>query len=185
MVDPAVRLFIGIPLEGPANDVLAALADGYAHTGWRTVPRGTLHVTLRFLGDTPAALVPALGEAVTRVAASAPGPFRVDLGTLTGLPRPSAARVLAARADADGAALAALGRALDAALGPFAIAPERRPYFAHVTLARSGPVPRPVTERPIAATFTAARVVLWQSRLERSGARYVERASARLGETPS
>jgi 2'-5' RNA ligase len=176
-----LRLFIGVPVGEPARGALARLAAGLRAAGWRPATEAALHVTVRFLGDTPATLVPALGRAVTEAARACPGPFPVSLGAVVGLPRAERARVAAVRADVGAEDLGRLAGALDRALAPLGIARDGRPFLAHVTVARSGPRPRRVPEGRADAAFRAERLVLWESRLGRPHARYVERSACPLG----
>lgn len=63
--DTSVRLFLGL---WPASDVLRAIEDHAAAWDWPAQARRTrperLHATLHFLGERPAAEVPALREAL-------------------------------------------------------------------------------------------------------------------------
>jgi 2'-5' RNA ligase len=74
--------------------------------------------------------------------------------------------------------LAAIARAVGEVLTPIGYAPEDRPFRAHLTVARLG---RPADVTPalaalgddlVGGVWAAAEVVLYQSRLTRSGAEY-------------
>ena len=84
-----------------------------------------------------------------------------------------------------GGGLAALQSDLSARLAEGGwYVPERRPYMAHVTVAR---VRRGATLRPMALpsppphAFTASRITLFRSRLSAAGARYEALAGVGLG----
>lgn len=178
--DGALRLFFGVPLAPEARRRLADAGRRLAASGWRPADEVALHVTLRFLGDTAAALLPDLAAA-TRTAAAAEEPFDVHLVSLAGIPDARRARVAAARAEEGAGQLRRLAAAVAEALRPLGIAPERRPFLAHVTVARSGAVERPLRPLPLDVSFRAERLVLWQSRLARPHAVYEAWAEAPLG----
>ncbi|WP_373692398.1 RNA 2',3'-cyclic phosphodiesterase [Cohnella silvisoli] len=113
-------------------------AAGFRFRGW-THP-ADLHVTLHFLGDTPATRVRDIGALAAEVAAAA-APFALALTEAGTFGPPSAPRVLwcgLAEPAAPGGALAALHAALGARLAASGFATEARPFRAHVTLARGG-----------------------------------------------
>jgi 2'-5' RNA ligase len=137
------RLFIGLKLSEAAKEYVASLMDnlsaaGLSFRGW-THP-SDLHVTLHFLGDTPASRVQEIGVLAAEVAA-ATAPFALALTGAGTFGPPSAPRVLwcgLAEPAAPGGALAALHAALGARLAASGFATEARPFRAHVTLARGG-----------------------------------------------
>ncbi|HEV2473838.1 MAG TPA: RNA 2',3'-cyclic phosphodiesterase [Chthonomonadales bacterium] len=92
------------------------------------------HVTLRFLGDTPAARVGEAAQAAHSAAESA-GSLQIEIAGLTWLPPGRRPRVLCAtlKAQADIARLAAN---LETRLRVLGFAPEHKPFRAHVTLGR-------------------------------------------------
>jgi 2'-5' RNA ligase len=94
-----------------------------------------LHLTLRFLGDTPVGKVPVLIEVLSAVARGA-SPFLVRPGRLGGFPDLEGPRVLFLEMSRGREGLLGLGEAIDQALrgGEF---PERAERFhPHLTLAR-------------------------------------------------
>jgi RNA 2',3'-cyclic 3'-phosphodiesterase len=179
----ALRLFFGVPLGPEARRALVAAGRRLTATGWRPSAEAALHVTLRFLGDTAPALLPALTAATAAVARAEP-PFEVHLVTVTGLPDARHARVAAALVDQGAEPLRRLSEALGQALEPLGFRPERRPLLAHITLARSGPTPRTLTPLALDVAFRAERVVLWESFLGPPHARYEVRAEAALAPSP-
>jgi 2'-5' RNA ligase len=170
------RLFVA--LELPAS-VRAQLARWSGAPNLRTLPLRlidpeSLHVTLCFLGQRPVAEVGEIARACRELAAL-PAPA-LSLGTQLWLPRLRAPRVLAVDlADASGAAAAiqsSLAEALQA--GGF-YQPEKRPFLAHVTVARvrSGERLRPPElPGPEPQSFTADIVTLFASRLGSGPAQY-------------
>ncbi len=130
-----MRLFVGLPVPpSPAYaqataDVLDVARDA------RPVPAGSQHVTLRFLGEMaePDGVVAALDRALAGRPAL---PCVVEgLGTFPGgFPADKRARVVWAGLRAPG--VEALADAVVQATARFGEPPERRPFVAHVTLAR-------------------------------------------------
>jgi 2'-5' RNA ligase len=133
------------------------------------------HVTVKFLGRTYPRLVDWVHEACA-AAASAVRPFRVELRGLGVFPRPTRARVLWVGLDDDGGGLTALAGALDRELEREFPA-EKRPFSAHLTVARLNP-PSPVDPDelekavPDPAGFRVGELVLYRSHLSPKGARY-------------
>jgi RNA 2',3'-cyclic 3'-phosphodiesterase len=148
---------------------------------WRPVDESSFHVTLAFLGHRIEGDV----ERVADVLRSLPPwePLSLELADGLLLP-PRRARVLTvALADPD-AALGPLQGAVSAGLADAGLyEPERRPFRAHVTVARlrSGArAPRGLESSPEQLAFTAGAVTLYRSRLARGGAVY-EPLFARAG----
>ena len=134
-----IRAFIAIDLP---PDVKRALADAAATLNGR-VPRGTvrwvrpeqMHLTLRFLGDTPADRLPALAAALDTLAAGH-APFVLRLTELGCFPNTRRPRVVWVGLGGAEAKLTALVAALEAALRPLGWPPEDKPFRAHLTLGR-------------------------------------------------
>ena len=203
-----MRLFVAAELPESVKAALAAAqerlrsgrpgsrAEGRANRsrGLRPIrwtrPEG-LHVTLRFLGETDAAAVAGLREALARAAGRA-SPLSLRLGGLGCFPPSGPARVLWAGLEGDLDRLAALAAALESAAVSCGFPPERRPFRGHVTLARleggaegaalrrriAGPGEDGTTggerflEPPVPSVFPLTEVVLFESRLGSGGARY-------------
>jgi 2'-5' RNA ligase len=134
-----IRAFIAVDLP-PA--VKAALTDVAATLGGR-VPRGAvrwvrpeqMHLTLRFLADTPADRLPALAAALDTLAAGH-APFALHLTDVGCFPNDRRPRVVWVGLGGEEAKLIALVAALEAALHPLGWPPEDRPFRAHLTLGR-------------------------------------------------
>jgi len=80
----SLRLFIAIELPGEVRETLGRLQHELQRRGLeklRWVRPESIHLTLKFLGETPVKKVPAIQEALTRAA----GPGRPDQVTLGGL----------------------------------------------------------------------------------------------------
>jgi 2'-5' RNA ligase len=135
MAEPTtIRTFIAVALQCPPR--LAVLLEELAKLGRavRAVSVDHLHLTLRFLGETPLAQVAALGEAMRRAASeteSAVGAL-AGIGAFPNEHRPSVVWVAVEPAEM----LCALERRLAASLDEEGWAPEPRPFHPHVTVAR-------------------------------------------------
>lgn len=142
--------------------------------GTRRLTAESMHVTLCFLGDQEAARAPAIAAAV-RGALGSGAPVRLALSDPLWLPhrRP---RVCAVRlVDVDGALAAVQSRVAEALVEGGWYEPERRPFLAHVTLARigrDGPSQPSSPPPPPAVRFAAEAVILYRSHTEPGGARY-------------
>jgi RNA 2',3'-cyclic 3'-phosphodiesterase len=177
-----VRLFVAVDLPDPTRRALAGWAAARADeiAGLRLVPERSLHVTLCFLGWRPASDAGHVG----RVALAAAGPVgEVEPTAGAWLPerRP---RVLAVDLDDSGGRLAALqARVSEALAAETGNQPEKRPFRAHVTVARvrRGERVRPVAlPDPPAGRFAPSALTLYRSVLQRSGAEYEPLARVEL-----
>ncbi|HEY3524475.1 MAG TPA: RNA 2',3'-cyclic phosphodiesterase [Candidatus Limnocylindrales bacterium] len=185
------RLFVAIPVPSAVGERVATAAEqlpASVRTSLRWLPSEALHVTLRFLGATPRALIPGIGEAVRAPAADQEAfPLWID-GPALVLARSG---VLALRL-ADAEPLIRLRDQLDATLERIGVAREGRPFRAHVTVARSRGrqrVDRSVTDVVAAAVagtgWRAEEVVLFESHLGPAGARHDRMVVAALGPRPA
>jgi 2'-5' RNA ligase len=175
MQDERVRLFVALELPEPVRDALITWRDRALGRGRELRPLGaeSLHATLCFLGWRSESEVEAIAAACAVLSAeSAP---HLLLGEPRWLP-PRRPRVLAIELlDPVGAltrAQALLSEVL--AAGGWYL-PEKRPYLAHVTVARAARgvrAPRAPLPTLPSLEFRAQRVTLFRSRLFRSGARY-------------
>jgi 2'-5' RNA ligase len=141
----------------------------------RPVSVEALHVTLVFLGYLPE-------KEIERVAATAFGPLdglpaaRLTVREVRGVP-PRAPRLFALDLDDEGGCASAVQAAASDALAAAKLyRPEKRPFWPHITLARTkrGERRPPALEgpRPPSEPFEAAVVTLYRSHLSPRGARY-------------
>lgn len=138
-----IRAFIAIDLppevKAELGRVAEALGAGLPRGAVRWVRPAQMHLTLRFLGDTPADRLPDVGRALDAVAA-AQAPFALRLNGVGCFPNRRAPRVvwvgLAAPDGGESAPLLALKAALDEELTPLGWPPEEKPFRAHLTLGR-------------------------------------------------
>lgn len=153
-------------------------------------PEG-MHLTLKFLGATPASQVPLIVERLQAELAPL-APFTLRLGGFHAFPSLHVPRVLFVEVDGDRAALFSCQAAVEAALRPLGYPSEERPYVPHLTLARVGERVGLVDKRllgevvsrakpPPALPFAVESVHLMQSELHPTGARYTRLATVPLG----
>jgi 2'-5' RNA ligase len=168
------RLFVALDLPEPARAALARFRDAAADPAvWRPLPETSFHVTLAFLGHREAADVERAGAVLRELPAHAAP--ELAFGDALLLP-PRRARVVAVALADPGGALAALQADVSAALAAAGLyEPERRPFRAHVTVARLRPgarAPRRLEPAPERLGFTSGPVTLYRSRIGRGGAVY-------------
>jgi RNA 2',3'-cyclic 3'-phosphodiesterase len=181
-----VRLFAALELPPKVRQELVRWRERAPGTGvpprLRWVTPASLHVTLCFLGWRPVEQISSIAEACAVAAAC--GPAQLTLADPVWLP-PRRPRVLAVELRDEGDGLARVQERLSKALEAGGwYEPEKRPFRAHVTVARvpkGGHVGRVALPAPAPMRFTGRQVTLFRSRLSTGGARYEPLASVALG----
>ncbi len=184
-----MRLFAAVPL--PADAAAAASELLPEHPALRRVRPEHMHLTLAFLGETPAGRLAEAADAIAR-GARGHGRFRMRLDALGRFPPAGPPRVVWLGAGAGRDALVALGRDVRGALAERGLPFDEKPLQAHVTLARvresAGPDDARAIARAVAGAVAAPldvpvdEVVLFESLIGSGGPRYTRRATAALGE---
>jgi 2'-5' RNA ligase len=191
--EPAVlRLFVAVELPASVRQRLADVAEelrgmGLARLRWARPEN--IHVTLKFLGETPAERRPQIEEAL-RAAAEGVAPHELTLGELGKFGGRQNPRVLWVDVRGDVDALKALQKRVDARIAPLGFPADERPFAAHLTLAR---VPQDLARkvaRPLAEAIEAVKVpdtpipvreiVLMRSELRREGPVYTRLCGVEL-----
>ena len=187
-----MRCFVAVDVAPEVRAVIVraqtALRAAAPRADVRWTAPAAFHLTLKFLGAVADERVPAVVAAVGRAIAGAE-PLALAAGGLGAFPSRARARVVWAGIAVGGESVAALASAIDAAVGPLGFPAEMRPFHAHVTIGR---VRSPRGARELAAAlehratdsfgaWTAAEVVLYESRLRPTGAEYARVADYRLG----
>jgi len=136
MTDAQIRLFVALELPASVRAALREIASRLrpaagSDVRW-TDPNG-IHLTLKFIGEVPAAQLEPVRRALAAVRDAQPieAVFR-GLGWFPSARRP---RVFWAGVEA-GVELAALAARIESALEPLGIARESREFHPHLTLAR-------------------------------------------------
>ncbi|WP_068773366.1 RNA 2',3'-cyclic phosphodiesterase [Paenibacillus sp. FJAT-26967] len=139
------RLFVAVPLAESAKLLVGGWRQELESSGLRFqkwLHSADYHITLKFIGNTPASTLPELAPLLAGAASSHP-PLRLSAaGTGTFGPK-DAPSILWAGVQGDLDALQALQRDVEAACASLGFEPEDRPYRPHITLARrySGGLP--------------------------------------------
>ena len=184
------RLFVAVEIPPGIKEELTRLQHGFRDLRGRITwvrPQG-MHVTLKFLGATPARRIPALVRALEEAAGSCPA-FDVRLAGAGVFPGPSRPRVLWVGVDLGAEALVALASAVERCLERIGVAPEGRPFRPHVTLGRIKELADPAElvrraaslEGRTAGEMHVGEIHLMESRLDPGGAVYTSLARAALG----
>ncbi len=175
-----VRLFYALSPDAAARDAIAVLARDVARRSGGRAPRPeNAHLTLAFLGDVAPDRVDALAV-IGAAAARAVAPFALTLDRLGGFRDGGIAWLGAERAPAP---LAELARRLGEGLAADGFRVERRPFAAHVTLARKCRAP-PKRERVAAVTWHVDALSLVASQPAAGGSRYHTLTEWTLGPAP-
>ena len=179
MTEPRpLRLFVAVSVPLHLLEAVAAATEQLHQTlpGGRWSPPENQHVTLKFLGSTPAENLEEIAAAIGLVAASFDA-ASLRLAGLGTFPSRRRARVLWVGLDDEAGLLASLAAALDDALTLLGFEPENREFTPHLTLARwRTPVPLrealPELPADTLEEFAVTAVELFRSHLSPRGARY-------------
>jgi RNA 2',3'-cyclic 3'-phosphodiesterase len=144
-------MFIAIELPVGTRKKLKDYIDGLrsalpdVRASWAS--QENLHLTLKFLGDTPVAEVEALSQAAQRVANSV-NPFEIIIGGCGVFPSRGQPRVLWIGIDDPSGKLTELQQAIEEECDANGLAREPRPFHPHLTIAR---IRQPRGSRQLAA----------------------------------
>ena len=153
------RLFVAVELPDEIRAALAALQDElrrHVPEGLRWVRPEGIHLTLKFLGETPAERLSAIQQALEQ-AAGASRPHTLSLGGLGTFGSGSRPQVLWIALDGDVEELGALQQQVEGGLEPLGFSRERRPFAPHLTLARVRPESARAAAAPLRGVLEAVR----------------------------
>lgn len=189
------RLFIALNLSIPVVETLVMLQRDLEErveeehgdeVRLRTVDAANIHLTLKFIGDTPPEMVAPICERLDEMCEPL-FCFEIECRQLGAFPDLGTPRVIWAGLDEEtGEVLSLLQRNLEQELAQIGIEEDSRPFHPHVTLARvksrRRPSLRSLAEEYEEVTFGKTfikDIVLYESHLDPDGARYevVERFS--------
>lgn len=183
-----MRTFVALNLptdeRARLHESLAALRETALPVRW--LPASSLHVTIKFLGETEADAVPDIDRALAAAATRRPA-LQLQVGGLDGFPSLRRANIVWIGVAPD-PALLALHRELDPALSRLGYPRETRPFRPHITIGRvsSSAARAPDLERmgglvTYAATIPVGSVDLMQSHPGATASRYETLLSRTLG----
>ena len=193
-----LRLFVALELPDPLLEALLGVQERLRAAAPPRAVRWSaaagIHLTLKFLGETPAARQEAIVEALRR-AAVGHGPLELRAEGLGCFPNPSRPRVIWVGLGGDLPARAARQEAVEAALGPLGFPREGRPFSPHLTLGRVRREAYAADVKALGklmANTTAGEVGRWRadslslmhSELRPDGARYTRLAEIPLRHPP-
>ena len=188
-----MRLFIALDIDDAIRESLARFVDGVRNFApdARWVKPESLHVTLKFIGEQPDAMVPRFDESLATLKKTA---FDITFRGYGFFPTPKSARVFWIGIQS-GAELTSLASAIDDVTATLDVPRETHAFSPHLTLARKsggsgapgkrhGDSPNQAFQRlqeklaamptPEFGTMTAREFFLYQSQLSRSGSRYTK-----------
>ena len=175
------RIFIAINLPEEIQEELYSLEEQYSAIPAKWTPQENLHITLVFLGntsDTELMDLISLCKEVSRRHEK----FPLELSAMLYGPSKDNPRMIWA-SFAESAPLVALQKDLAKTLSyseKLSFVKEKRPFSAHLTLARLNqlefrqiePEERPVFDTDLSLQFSAKSIEVMESELKRDGARY-------------
>jgi RNA 2',3'-cyclic 3'-phosphodiesterase len=188
------RLFVAVAVPSGPLEACRQVIDAVRTTGLgrdaRWVQTSNLHLTVRFLGDTPPDLVPDVGLAVLDAAATV-APFRIELAGAGAFPDGRHPRTLWLGVDRGNDGLERLVDALEAPLDRLGWRPDPRARRPHLTVARTdaarGDVSHAIADALARAAtdwrtgFDATTLTLFRSHLVGGPPRYEVIVEAALG----
>jgi RNA 2',3'-cyclic 3'-phosphodiesterase len=172
------RLFIAVNISDGARQAAAAhikeLRQEFPRIRVSWARPENLHITLKFLGDTPDAVVERLGSAVAKAAARH-SPFEIKLS----VPAAFGKRVLTIGIADETGGVTALQREIESEYLKLGFEKERRPFRPHLTIARlrdrrgTGELIERHLELKVDPEETKiGDIVLYESELYPAGSRY-------------
>lgn len=189
------RTFVAVDLGQEIKAMLKATQDRLLKQvpprSVRWVQPEGIHLTLKFLGDTPLEGVERVKAALARAAAET-APFEFTVGNLGCFPNTRRPRVVWVGIEEPAGALLGLRNAVEAYVAPLGFPTEGRPFQPHLTLGRvqqhASAADVEQIGRVVAATslgvlgrVQATEVSYIRSDLQPSGAVYTTLLGARLG----
>jgi 2'-5' RNA ligase len=134
----AIRAFIAVELPAELVKRLKDFQAGLSPARLRCVKwvdPGSIHLTLKFLGNVDPGRLEAVKEAAA-AALRSQRPFQLTTGSTGFFPGPQRARIFWLGLEGDIAELGRLQQSIDRAMANLDFQSENRPFTAHLTLAR-------------------------------------------------
>jgi 2'-5' RNA ligase len=181
----SVRAFVAIELPSSVKSALSQLQDNLKrseHASVKWVNTGSIHLTLKFLGNIATETIPELTKVLSE-AARGITPFHLELGEMGVFPNLRAPRVVWVGIRGEIATLSVLQENIESALIPLGFPPESRAFSPHLTLGRVREKASPGERRSLGQAVASSKVAsmepfpvdsvsLMRSTLTREGAVY-------------
>lgn len=191
----SVRAFVAIELPSSVKSALSQLQDNLKrseHASVKWVNTGSIHLTLKFLGNIATETIPELTRVISE-AARGITPFHLELGEMGVFPNLRAPRVVWVGLRGETATLSVLQENIESALIPLGFPPESRAFSPHLTLGRVREKASPGERRSLGQAVASSKVAsmepfpvdsvsLMRSTLTREGAVYSRLYSVALHE---
>jgi 2'-5' RNA ligase len=131
------RLFVGVELSDQVRLLLEHLSKQMSEhvDDAKWIPRENMHITVKFLGDTPDAKIEAIKTVLYEVAERFRR-FSITLDKPGCFPKPEKANVLWVGLRFGASELEALAKEVDASLSKLGYDTEKRAFRPHITVAR-------------------------------------------------
>ncbi|MBN1296263.1 RNA 2',3'-cyclic phosphodiesterase [bacterium] len=191
LTEPFLRTFIAVPMP---DSVIAELAGSLAELrreafhGVRWVSPSALHLTVKFLGETPRDNLPVICDLLNRVGRANPS-YSLQIEGFGAFPNTRRPRVLWTGFHPPPPPHFSLVEAIESAMKSIGFNRESRPHSAHITVARiPGHWTDPWPSRDIFVNlfdnippFIVNKIVLIESTLSSQGAKYSRLHEAAVG----
>lgn len=191
----SVRAFVAIELPSSVKSALSQLQDNLKrseHASVKWVNTGSIHLTLKFLGNIATETIPELTKVLSEAARGITS-FHLELGEMGVFPNLRAPRVVWVGLRGETATLSVLQENIESALIPLGFPPENRAFSPHLTLGRVREKASPGERRSLGQAVASSKVAstepfpvdslsLMRSTLTREGAVYSCLYSAALHE---
>jgi 2'-5' RNA ligase len=170
-----LRAFFGLPVPEPQREELGRFIAACATVapGFRWTATENLHLTIRFIGNVERSVVETVADALAGTALAS---FELAPSGIGTFGRGRAVRVVWLGLRAGAEAATALAAQVETECGRAGLASEKRPFQAHLTLARArgrdGSSLPDLPAPPQLGPWRAGELILYSSHITRSGAIY-------------
>jgi len=184
-----IRAFVAIDLPSSVRSLLLDTCDELRNllpsNVIRWVPTTNIHLTLKFLGNAEADLLPSISNALDLITTDH-DPFRLQLAQLGCFPNPRKPRVVWIGINGETSELMAIQKRIESSLISLGWEPDSRNFHPHLTLGRVKDSKKlaaanfPWGHQFINKGFLVDSITLFESQLLSGGARYIVRHKSKL-----
>ena len=168
-----MRIFVAVFPPPEVQRSLIQAAESLPTNAFRLTAPERVHLTLKFLGETPQESLPRIAAALEYALRDA-ARFDATISGFGVFPSPRRARILWAGIGEGSQQLTSLAHAVETHLEPEGLSRDGRPFLPHLTLGRTRrPTPfDPTTTVPPEHRFTVHEIRLVQSKQDGPGVTY-------------